>query len=643
MGIETAGVVAAWIAGSTGLTITTLGAYYAATAVVFIGMVAVGGMALKSLMPEMSTDNSAGTALQTRKSNTNPLPLVYGEKKLAGNIIFETTNGSNNEDYWAISVLTEGQLSDALEVYANEDIITKADGTWEFRGKYTQVVVQNIGSSGSTLSQLDFIPSETGDKVLGESIFGTIPLVESSSYVGTDVGNLTDGDDTTGWKPDVQISSFFTVRVWEDEYIILSENVLNAITKLNVLLPKPTYSTTTGGETGFETGIHNYSIFTLQYSDDGINWVDASNEYDTRVLYPKAYPNSYNWLEIENTEGATEHLHWRIYFSEGAIKDKNTLYEIDIETTEFLEQSLPANLSVMAIHQKYVSAGLAHIQLDTVAAVIQGKAVRRLTSSTVLTTEKSYSNNPVEHLIDILLNYMNVSENKIDLNAFYNAKVFCDNNDLTCNVAFIEQQQLESSIKTILATFRGHLTYSEGLYYLVYDAPAQSIITLTDADILNDSFSASTASSEDIGNLVTTKFIEPLDGSQADKVSRLDVAISRIDGREVELVQDVVAVTNEAQALKLGSLYLNELRYTEDNEGNRVEKEPLTISFSTTYKFAHLQIGDIITLDLNVLNYGKMFKILSVETDQSGAYTFECREYASLHYKYAYTDEDILI
>lgn len=638
MGIETAGVVAAWIAGSTGLTITTLGAYYAATAVVFIGMVAVGGMALKSLMPEMSTDNSAGTALQTRKSNTNPLPLVYGEKKLAGNIIFETTNGSNNEDYWAISVLTEGQLSDALEVYANEDIITKAEGTWEFRGKYTQVVAQNIGSSGSVLSQLDFITSETGDKVLGETIFGTLPLQASSSYPGDyDVGNLTDGSDSSGWRPDAE-----KYIVWQDEYITLSSGVLNAITELKLLLPNPTWIRY---DEDLIDGAYDYSVFKLQYSDNDINWNDASIEYDTRLLYPEftSLAASSNWLNVVNAEEQTEHLYWRIYFLEGSIRNKNTLYEIDMESSAFLDKTVPANISLLAIHQKYVSANLAHIQLDTVSAVIQGKAVRRLTSSSVLTTEKSYSNNPVEHLIDILLNYMNVSENKIDLNAFYNAKVFCDNNDLTCNVAFIEQQQLESSIKTILATFRGHLTYSEGLYYLVYDAPAQSIITLTDADILNDSFSASTASSEDIGNLVTTKFIEPLDGSQADKISKLDVAISRIDGREVELVQDVVAVTNEAQALKLGSLYLNELRYTEDNEGNRVEKEPLTISFSTTYKFAHLQIGDIITLDLNVLNYGKMFKILSVETDQSGAYTFECREYASLHYKYAYTDEDILI
>ena len=75
------------------------------------------------------------------------------------------------------------------------------------------------------------------------------------------------------------------------------------------------------------------------------------------------------------------------------------------------------------------------------------------------------------------------------------------------------------------------------------------------------------------------------------------------------------------------------MRYTEDDIGTRVKQTPLALSFSTTVKNAHLEVGDVITIDSDLLDRDRKFMILSVETDQSGLIQISTREYCETHYK----------
>jgi len=59
----------------------------------------------------------------------------------------------------------------------------------------------------------------------------------------------------------------------------------------------------------------------------------------------------------------------------------------------------------------------------------------------------------------------------------------------------------------------------------------------------------------------------------------------------------------------------------------------MSVSFATTVKNAHLEVGDVISIDHDLLDRVRKFVILSVETDQSGLIQIVAREYCETHYK----------
>ena len=71
---------------------------------VLVGATLVGAsIAGSALAPDIGdtagVDSYSGIKLQTQKSNVNPVAIVYGQNKLAGNIIYQTTNNAvNNND-----------------------------------------------------------------------------------------------------------------------------------------------------------------------------------------------------------------------------------------------------------------------------------------------------------------------------------------------------------------------------------------------------------------------------------------------------------------------------------------------------------------------------------------------------------------
>ena len=107
------------------------------------------------------------------------------------------------------------------------------------------------------------------------------------------------------------------------------------------------------------------------------------------------------------------------------------------------------------------------------------------------------------------------------------------------------------------------------------------------------------------------------------------------DGLVIEKTLDIKGVNNATHANKLCEIALNSLRYSEDASGNRLKQTPLSISFATSVKNAHLEVGDVISLNHALLDRVRKFLILSTATDQSGVIQISAREYAETHFKNA--------
>ena len=296
---------------------------------------------------------------------------------------------------------------------------------------------------------------------------------------------------------------------------------------------------------------------------------------------------------------------------------------------------IPANVEYMAVHQLYNGQQNKNTQIATITAEIEGKKIRTITDASTISTTTTYSNNPAEVLLDVLTNGgLSIPDSKIDIASFYDVKTKCNTYGWTCNLALIQQANVQSIIQEILSTFRGQIIHSEDTWKVKADAKSQtSVATLTNDDIINNSLNITMRGSKDIFNKVRLKYINPDDEWLACQALIEDTDLQALEGQIIEKILDIKAVTNTTQAEELAEITLNTSRYTEDALGNRVKQTPLICNFATTVKHANLEVGDVITLDHDLLDRNRKFMILSLETDQSGLIQVNAREYAETHYK----------
>lgn len=292
---------------------------------------------------------------------------------------------------------------------------------------------------------------------------------------------------------------------------------------------------------------------------------------------------------------------------------------------------IPENVAFFTVHQKYDATN--HPQLNNLIPILEGKKITTITSSSTTGTA-TYSQNPAEQVYDIMINYLNIPSSQIDLPSFYNAKTKCNSYGYTSNISFINQTNIQAALKAILATFRGKVAYSEGKWKLKLDEKSQSILkTLTEDDIINNSLSISMRGFSDIANKITVKYINPDDEYLSAEASIIDNDLVEYDGQEIEKTIDVLGCNNQTQAEKLAEITLNTLRYSEDEEGNRLKQSPIIASFAITVKNADIEIGDVISLEHSLFSRTRKFQILSLESDQSGIIKVGAMEYCETHFK----------
>ena len=119
--------------GGMGIAATAVTVGAMSIAVTMLGASLVGssaGGSMSSAVDQSGVEGYAGAKLQTSKSNISPVPILYGEHKIGGNIIFQTTNatinGNNttngfNRDYWAVMVICDHLLNNHLKCFIGED------------------------------------------------------------------------------------------------------------------------------------------------------------------------------------------------------------------------------------------------------------------------------------------------------------------------------------------------------------------------------------------------------------------------------------------------------------------------------------------------------------------------------------------
>jgi hypothetical protein len=595
----------------------TYAGYYATLGAITLAGASLAGSAMKPTMPDMQgVDNYAGQKLQTRKDNTSAVPEIFGENRLGGNIIWQVTgvqvSANDNEDYWAIIAIGNGELNQFLTMYSNEDAMV-AKGSNVFTTTYAHIKAYTTsGASGMNISDVSFVKNSNGDVATWGSLnTGTLTsamLTLSSnwiSYATDDKGYLLDGDLDTYIRAPYYSTTGLTIT-W-------SYSTAQKITLFKIHNYQDWWT---------RDWIWQYSYFEnmrLQYYN-GTSWVNASNIITT---------TTYGW-SIFNVTEINAHTDWRLYI--GASIPYSTsendytpcLSELVVQTEAGGTSAyIPANVSFLAVHQVFDSANNKHTQLDNITALVQGKKI-----------DGTYSNNPATIIKHLLTDGLSIPSSAIDTASFDTAVAKCNEYGYTCNVVFTQQTNIQSSIIDVLSTCRGQVIFSQGTWKIKIDQKDLATVkTITADDILNSSLSISMKGFQEIMNKVDLKYVNPQDNWLSAKVEKQDNTLISLDGQLITRTLDIKGITNPTQANKLAEITLNSTRYTEDTSGNRIKQAPLIVSFSTTIKNADLEVGDVIAINHSLLDRVRRFIILSVETDQSGVIKISAREYCDTHYK----------
>ncbi len=104
----------------------------AGTTALAIGIVATviavyAGTQLLGAINQDFPDNMSSqsqSALSNQQGSTNPLPVIYGERRVGGTPIFYHVSGEDNEFLHIVYAIAEGEISHVSQVYLNNDPLT---------------------------------------------------------------------------------------------------------------------------------------------------------------------------------------------------------------------------------------------------------------------------------------------------------------------------------------------------------------------------------------------------------------------------------------------------------------------------------------------------------------------------------------
>jgi len=116
---------------------------------------------------QLQADLDARGILVNKKSANGAIPIVYGTRKVGGNIVFLETSGADNQYLYMALVLSEGEIDDITSIFVNDNQVTftgdLADNTQVtvassdsnfFDGSSLITVEPHFGSDSQTASSL---------------------------------------------------------------------------------------------------------------------------------------------------------------------------------------------------------------------------------------------------------------------------------------------------------------------------------------------------------------------------------------------------------------------------------------------------------------------------------------------------------
>lgn len=359
-----------------------------------------------------------------------------------------------------------------------------------------------------------------------------------------------------------------------------------------------------------------------------------------------------------NTSGANnEYLHIIVALCEGEISAISNIYIDDVLSTDakftgFLttytyvgtdaqthNTNLTADLPALW-GSAYKGSGVAYIYaklkfdrtafsgFPTITADVAGRKVYDPRTSTEV-----FSNNPALCIRDYLTNARygkGLATTLIDDASIITAANYCDElvsvpvgsqKRYTCDGVINVDSSAYENIKLLLASCRGALVYSGGIYKLVLDAPATAAFTF-DEDNITGNWSIATAGRRTRYNRVTASFFDPAQNWQPNFGIQDSTAYRAVDnGLLLEASIDLPFTANLYTAQQLAGLQLKQSRFG------------LMVSFTAFQIGLRCEVGDVVNITHSTPGWSnKLFRITQITIRDNDEVEVVCSEFDATVY-----------
>lgn len=265
-------------------------------------------------------------------------------------------------------------------------------------------------------------------------------------------------------------------------------------------------------------------------------------------------------------------------------------------------------------------------------AVVKGRKVRVYSDLTNYTLK--YSANPAWCLLDFLISYNGCAiglnpdgthdeqaiAEYIDIGAFIEAASYCDEQvngapRFAFNMIFDAQSQRRDIIEEFKKSCRGALVIKGKQLQLKIDKGSESVKTIDAEDIIADSERFWSSPLEENYDRIIVKY-----RSKEHDWSIVEAIAEKQQFENVPPIEHIVeiySVYNHVQASALAWYYLN-----------KAKLEKYFGYFETDYRAFDLEVGDVISLSENLMNFiSKKVKIIKVVDKSDGTFGVFWREY----------------
>ena len=385
---------------------------------------------------------------------------------------------------------------------------------------------------------------------------------------------------------------------------------------------------------------------TIYVSAASENFFDASAAYPTCDFYaPCSHFPAGNWnISLEPHGSNKKHKEvlrtdWYNNVPDNKFKSGG-FHKIEIETDNESTIDFPKEIAFASVHQEFEWDENAHTELDKLTFEVEGRIIRTINSNATLSSNKTYSTNPAEIIVDMIQHYLGFDDDEFDLEDFLNCKNKCNEYGFDCNIVFQGTGiNIQSSIAAVLQTFNGVIFFANGKWKLKMLEKEKPVdMNIDNQHILAGSFGVSMPSMSMLSNKVIVNYINREELFLPASTTIEDEQLIISDEKEYETTFDINGISTLSHANKIASIFLNSSRYSEslDEETGelvRRKQSPLFISFSTSIKYTELEIYDIIKVEHDLLDRPRQFLIQSLEHTQEGIINITASEYCQTHFK----------